>query len=94
MPTPLIVSDSDASSNLASKTRLITRQEEPKTPTTSSPICQSKKIWLVGLMACGKSSIGTQIARVLDATTVDMDKLIVQQQRMSIAEIFTQIQEK
>ncbi len=45
-------------------------------------------------MACGKSSIGGQVAQVLDATTVDMDKLIVRQQRMNIADIFARIQEE
>ena len=73
------------------KTRLILLPwREHKIPHVTP---HSKKVWLVGLMACGKSSIAGKIADVLDATTVDMDALIVRQQKMSIADIFARIQE-
>lgn len=94
MTTPPIVSDSNEQRGPMNTTRLIRRPEKIQISTTSSLITQSKKVWLVGLMACGKSSIGSEIAKILDATTVDMDKLIVQQQKISIAEIFAQIQEE
>mgnify|MGYP002785180143 CR=1 FL=1 len=47
-----------------------------------------RTVVLVGMMGAGKTAIGTQIARILDAPFVDSDDEIVRAANRSIAEIF------
>jgi shikimate kinase len=47
-----------------------------------------RAVFLVGFMACGKSSLGQQLARRLDWDFVDLDALIEARERQSIADIF------
>ncbi len=46
------------------------------------------KIYLIGFMGCGKSTIGRQLAELLDFAFVDLDDYITEWQGKSIAEIF------
>ena len=46
------------------------------------------RIFLVGYMAVGKSTIGKKLAKALALKFVDLDQLIEEQERRSIAEIF------
>ena len=48
----------------------------------------NKPISLVGLMGCGKSSVGRRLAQELSMDFVDSDSAIVQTAGMSIPEIF------
>jgi len=43
---------------------------------------------LIGLMGCGKSSIGRRLSKKLKMPLVDLDDIIVQEAGMSIPEIF------
>jgi shikimate kinase len=47
-----------------------------------------RAVFLVGYMACGKSSLGQQLARRLDWDFVDLDALIEGRERQTIADIF------
>lgn len=47
-----------------------------------------KPVYLCGFMGCGKSHIGRLLARELDAVFVDLDKYIVDNEGMTIPEIF------
>lgn len=46
------------------------------------------KVFLVGFMGSGKSTLGTMMARKMGYEFVDLDHYIVKQEKMSIAEIF------
>ena len=46
------------------------------------------KVYLVGFMGCGKSSIGKMLARELGYTFVDMDKRLSEREGRSVNEIF------
>lgn len=46
------------------------------------------RIFLIGFMGSGKSTLGAQLARRLDYTFMDMDHLIEETAEMSIPEIF------
>jgi len=48
------------------------------------------KVYLVGYMGVGKSTLGKRIARRLDSTFIDLDALIERDLEMSIPEIFRQ----
>jgi shikimate kinase len=47
-----------------------------------------RAVFLVGFMACGKSSLGQQLAQRLDWDFVDLDAHIEDRERRTIAEIF------
>lgn len=47
-----------------------------------------KNIFLIGFMGCGKSTIARMLSKKLGMEQVEMDELIVQEQGMSITEIF------
>jgi len=47
-----------------------------------------RAVFLVGFMACGKSSLGQELARRLDWDFVDLDAVIEARERQSIADIF------
>ncbi len=48
---------------------------------------------LIGLMGCGKSSIGRRLAKRLDMPLIDLDERIVEQAGSSIPDIFAQFGE-
>lgn len=47
-----------------------------------------KNIILIGMMGCGKSTIGAMLSKALNRTLVDTDALIVEREGRSINEIF------
>lgn len=47
-----------------------------------------KPIVLVGLMGCGKSTVGVRLAQKLGLSFIDLDREIESQQHMTISEIF------
>lgn len=47
------------------------------------------KVYLVGFMACGKTTVARALAARLDWRSEDVDELIVARERMSIAQIFS-----
>jgi shikimate kinase len=49
---------------------------------------RADKVYLVGFMAAGKTSVGRALARRLDWKFVDIDELIERQEHMTVAEIF------
>ncbi|MBI4972054.1 MAG: shikimate kinase [Candidatus Omnitrophica bacterium] len=49
-----------------------------------------RNIYLVGMMGSGKSETGSALAEILGMKAVDMDDLIVQEERRSLNEIFEQ----
>ncbi len=50
-------------------------------------------VYLCGFMGCGKSHIGRLLAAELGRELVDLDKVIVDRERMSIPDIFAQFGE-
>lgn len=46
------------------------------------------RIFLIGFMGSGKSTLGAQLARRIDYRFIDMDQLIVETAEMSVPEIF------
>ena len=49
---------------------------------------RADKVYLVGFMAAGKTSVGRALARRLDWKFIDIDELIERQEHMTVAEIF------
>jgi shikimate kinase len=49
---------------------------------------KADKIYLVGFMAAGKSTVARALARRLDWETVDIDDVIEQRERQKVADIF------
>ena len=49
---------------------------------------------LIGLMGCGKSSVGRRLSERLNIPLIDLDDYIVQQAGMSIPEIFERLGEE
>ena len=49
---------------------------------------RADKIYLVGFMAAGKTTLARALARRLDWKAVDIDELIEQRERMPVADIF------
>ena len=54
----------------------------------------NKNIYLIGLMGCGKSSIGALLAETLGVKFIDLDALIEQQQGRRVREIFAEFGEE
>ena len=52
------------------------------------------KIYLVGSMGSGKSTIGRLLAKQMNLSFFDIDKLIVDQEKMSIVDIFSKYSEE
>jgi shikimate kinase len=48
----------------------------------------SERIFIVGFMFSGKSSHGNNLAKAMERTFIDTDNLLVEQQGLSIAEMF------
>jgi len=48
------------------------------------------RIFLIGFMGSGKSTLGVKLARLLDYKFIDMDQLIEETAEMSIPEIFNE----
>ena len=48
------------------------------------------QIYLIGFMGTGKTSTGTELAKLMDRELLDSDELIVQQEGKSIPEIFAE----
>jgi shikimate kinase len=46
------------------------------------------KIYLIGYMGCGKSTIGKKLAKLLSFKFIDLDNLIEQEEKQSISDIF------
>ena len=51
------------------------------------------KIFLIGFMGCGKSSLGRKLAAFLKYEFVDLDRLIEKEVNMSIAQYFSDVGE-
>ena len=49
---------------------------------------KADKVYLVGFMAAGKTTLARALAKRLDWQAVDIDELIEQQERAPVAEIF------
>lgn len=47
-------------------------------------------IFLIGFMGCGKSTVALQLSKQYGMHVLEMDQMIVEQQNMSIADIFEQ----
>lgn len=50
-----------------------------------------KPLYLIGMMGCGKSTMGRELSRLLGAPLVDLDEEIVRREGRSIPEIFADI---
>lgn len=48
------------------------------------------RIFLIGFMGCGKSTVGRNLARALNWKFIDLDQFIQEQEGLSITEIFNQ----
>ena len=46
------------------------------------------KVFLIGFMGCGKTTVGKKLAKKLSKTFIDLDKWIEQEVQMSVQEIF------
>jgi shikimate kinase len=51
---------------------------------------KADKLYLVGFMAAGKSTVGRALARRLDWQFVDVDELIEERERQAVSHIFAQ----
>ena len=51
----------------------------------------NKLIFLIGMMGCGKSTLGSLLARELNAPFLDLDEDIVRFEGRSIPEIFADV---
>ncbi|BCZ18912.1 Shikimate kinase AroK [Helicobacter sp. NHP19-012] len=52
------------------------------------PLSLNNKIWLIGFMGCGKSTLGACLAKVLGYRFLDTDLQIATQENLSIERIF------
>ena len=55
---------------------------------------KSRLIFLTGFMGSGKSTVGPILANTLGFQYADLDRLIEEQQKMSITKIFNSLGEK
>lgn len=60
---------------------------------SSADVIRSQNTWncpvfLIGFMGSGKTTVGRMLARILGRTFLDTDEMIVQDQQMSITQIF------
>lgn len=53
-----------------------------------------RNIFLIGFMGAGKSTIARELAKELKTERIEMDQMIVEQQKMPISEIFDQFGEE
>lgn len=53
-----------------------------------------KNIYLIGFMGAGKSTVAKELVTAAEATGVEMDQLIEEQQKMAITEIFEKFGEE
>ena len=51
-------------------------------------------LYLIGMMGCGKSSVGSRLAEILQVSFVDLDSLIEEQAKMPISDIFARFGEE
>lgn len=49
---------------------------------------KAEKVYLVGFMAAGKTTVARALAKCLDWEAVDIDELIEQRERMTVADVF------
>jgi shikimate kinase len=50
---------------------------------------KAEKVYLVGFMAAGKTTVARALARRLDWRAIDIDEMVEQRERMPVADIFT-----
>ncbi len=50
----------------------------------------TRRIVILGFMACGKTTVASEVARELDCRCVDLDSFITEREKRSPAEIITQ----
>lgn len=48
----------------------------------------SKNIFLIGFMGCGKSTVASGLSQMYGMNVIEMDQLIVEREKMSIPDIF------
>ncbi|MFA6517496.1 MAG: shikimate kinase [Bacteroidia bacterium] len=58
------------------------------------PVLNSDRIYIIGFMGSGKSTLGRRLAKVLGYNFIDTDQIIEEQVGMSISELFRQAGEK
>lgn len=52
-----------------------------------------RSVYLCGFMGCGKTTVGTELSKLLDMSFCDLDDYIVEKEGRSIPEIFAQSSE-
>jgi shikimate kinase len=50
---------------------------------------KAEKVYLVGFMAAGKTTVARALARRLDWRAIDIDEMVERRERMPVADIFT-----
>ncbi|OFX76140.1 MAG: hypothetical protein A2X12_04560 [Bacteroidetes bacterium GWE2_29_8] len=51
------------------------------------------KVYLIGFMGCGKSTLGQKVAKILGIDFIDTDKIITKESNLSIKSIFEELGE-
>src|SRR4026208_354616 len=62
---------------------------DPERSECESTGVKADKIYLVGFMAAGKTTLARALARRLDWAAVDIDELIEKREHMTVADIFS-----
>ena len=52
---------------------------------------RADKVYLVGFMAAGKTTVARALAKRLDWQAIDIDELIEQREHMTVSEIFAKL---